>query len=100
MLRFYRDFSRAIPDELNTVGLLTTSPDGVPVVAIAVCYNGAIDAGEEVLQPRQSLWRTAGRSPPPYALHRDPEPGRLDGAHRGARTTEIELYDGHQRRGH
>ena len=51
VLRFYRDFSRAIPDELNTVGLLTTSPDGVPVVAMAVCYNGAIAAGEEVLHP-------------------------------------------------
>jgi FAD/FMN-containing dehydrogenase len=51
MLRFYRDFSRAIPDELNTVGLLTTSPDGVPVAAMGVCYNGAIAAGEEILHP-------------------------------------------------
>ena len=51
VLRFYRDFSRAIPDELNTFCLLTTLPDGVPVVAMAVCYNGAIAAGEEVLHP-------------------------------------------------
>ncbi|MGH8069493.1 MAG: FAD-binding oxidoreductase [Candidatus Entotheonellia bacterium] len=55
VLRFYRDFSRAIPDELNTVGLLTTSPDGVPVVAMAVCYNGAIAAGQEVLQPLRAF---------------------------------------------
>ncbi len=49
VLRFYRDFSRAIPDELNTVCLITALPDGVPVAAIGVCYNGAITAGEEVL---------------------------------------------------
>jgi FAD/FMN-containing dehydrogenase len=51
VLRFYRDFSRAIPDEVNTFGLLTTLPDRVPVVAMAVCYNGAIAAGAEVLHP-------------------------------------------------
>jgi FAD/FMN-containing dehydrogenase len=51
VLRFYRDFSRVIPDELNTFGLLTTLPDGAPVVAMAVCYNGAIAAGEEILHP-------------------------------------------------
>jgi len=51
VLRFYRDFSRAFPDEVNTVCLLTTAPDGLPVVVIGVCYNGAIDAGEELLKP-------------------------------------------------
>jgi FAD/FMN-containing dehydrogenase len=50
-LTFYRDFATAIPDEVNTVGVLLTSPDGVPVVAIAVCYNGSLDAGEKVLRP-------------------------------------------------
>src|SRR5262245_57805404 len=55
ILRFYRDFSRAIPDELNTVFLITTLPDGVPVVAIGVCYNGAIAAGEEVLHPVRAI---------------------------------------------
>lgn len=51
VLKFYRDFSRTIPDELNTVCLLTSSPDGVPVVVIAVCYNGSIEAGEKILKP-------------------------------------------------
>jgi FAD/FMN-containing dehydrogenase len=50
-LAFYRDFSKAIPDEVNTIGGLLTSPDGVPVVAIAVCYNGSLDVGEKVLRP-------------------------------------------------
>jgi FAD/FMN-containing dehydrogenase len=50
-LRFYGDFSSNIPDELNTLGALLTSPEGFPVVATAVCYHGPIDKGEEVLRP-------------------------------------------------
>src|SRR6266699_2609886 len=50
-LTFYRDFATAIPDEVNTIGALLTSPDGAPVVAIGVCYNGNLDAGEKVLRP-------------------------------------------------
>jgi FAD/FMN-containing dehydrogenase len=50
-LRFYRDFARSIPDEVNTIGALLTSPEGAPVAAIAVCYNGDLSAGEKVLRP-------------------------------------------------
>jgi hypothetical protein len=51
VLRFYRDFSGAIPDELNTIGALLTAPEGFRVAAIAVCYNGPLDDGEKVLRP-------------------------------------------------
>jgi hypothetical protein len=51
VLAFYGEFSRSIPDELNTVCTVLTSPEGLPVVAIAVCYNGSLDAGERVLRP-------------------------------------------------
>jgi FAD/FMN-containing dehydrogenase len=50
-LRLYGDFATSIPDAVNTIGGLLTSPDGVPVVAIAVCYNGSLEAGEKVLRP-------------------------------------------------
>jgi len=50
-LKLYRDFATSIPDEVNTIGGLLTSPDGVPVVAIAVCYNGSLEAAEKVLRP-------------------------------------------------
>lgn len=50
-LSFYRDCAKAIPDEVNTIGGLLTSPDGDPVVVIAVCYTGSLDAGERVLRP-------------------------------------------------
>jgi FAD/FMN-containing dehydrogenase len=51
ILRFYREFSTAIPDEVNTLGALLTTPEGLQVAAIAVCYNGAIEQGEKVLRP-------------------------------------------------
>ena len=51
VLRFYRDFSTAIPDEVNTLGALLTTPDGLRAAAIAVCYNGDLQQGEKVLQP-------------------------------------------------
>jgi FAD binding domain len=49
-LILYRDFAASIPDEVNTMGALLNSPDGDPVAAIAVCYNGSPDAGERVLR--------------------------------------------------
>ncbi|HKJ32218.1 MAG TPA: FAD-binding oxidoreductase [Balneolales bacterium] len=49
-LKFYRDFSENIPDEVNTMGILLTNPEGVRVVAIAVCYNGSLKEGEKVLR--------------------------------------------------
>jgi FAD/FMN-containing dehydrogenase len=51
LLRFYRDYSTAIPDEVNTMAALLTTPDGHRVAAIAVAYNGSIEAGEKVLRP-------------------------------------------------
>ena len=51
VLKFYGEFSRSIPDELNTVGVLLSLPDGTKAVAIAVCYNGNLEEGEKALQP-------------------------------------------------
>jgi FAD/FMN-containing dehydrogenase len=54
-LTLYRDFAGSIPDEVNTLGALLTSPDGDPVAAIAVCYNGSHEAGEKALRPLRTL---------------------------------------------
>jgi hypothetical protein len=51
VLRFYRDFSTTIPDAVNTLSALFTTPEGLRVVTIAVCYNGSIEEGGKVLQP-------------------------------------------------
>ena len=51
-LKFYRNYSASIPDDMNTVCALLTSPEGHPVVAIVVCYHGqSIDAGQQKLWP-------------------------------------------------
>jgi FAD/FMN-containing dehydrogenase len=55
VLRFYGEFSRHIPDELNTVCVLLTAPNGQRLVAIAVCYNGSVDAGEVALRPLRAF---------------------------------------------
>jgi FAD/FMN-containing dehydrogenase len=51
VLSFYSDFSTAIPDELNTVGALLTTPQGLRVAVIVACYNGSLAEGEKVLRP-------------------------------------------------
>lgn len=55
VLTFYSDFSRTLPDKANTIAALLTSPDGAPVIAIAVCYNGPLEEGERVLQPLRTF---------------------------------------------
>jgi FAD/FMN-containing dehydrogenase len=67
VLRFYSDFSSRIPDEVNTICALLSTPEGEKVVAIAVCYNGSIDRGEEVLRPLREFG-------PPLADHIGPMP--------------------------
>jgi len=55
VLTFYRDFTRVAPDELASGVVLVTLPDGIPVAAIPVCYNGPIAAGERVLKPLRAF---------------------------------------------
>jgi FAD/FMN-containing dehydrogenase len=49
-LAFYRDFARGIPDEVNTQGVLLTSPEGALLVGIEVFYNGPLAAGEDTFR--------------------------------------------------
>ncbi|MBB3232568.1 FAD-binding oxidoreductase [Halomonas stenophila] len=54
VLRRYRDWSLAAPDELRADATLLSAPDG-PVLAIIVCWCGDIEEGERVLQPLRAL---------------------------------------------
>ena len=69
VLQFYREFSGKAPDELSSWAVLLTSPMGepVPVVIIAVCYAGAVEEGERVLQPLREFG-------PPLAYQVGPMP--------------------------
>jgi hypothetical protein len=51
VLRFYREFCRTLPDEAEAFAALLTAPQGMPVVALLLGYNGSIAEGEEVLGP-------------------------------------------------
>src|SRR6266508_6948596 len=57
VLRFYRDFSSDIPDELVTGFGFLTLPDGNRVVGIVVVYNGQHDEGEKVIRPVREFGR-------------------------------------------
>ncbi len=54
-LRFFDEFSTECPDEVSTVGLLLTAPDGTPAFAIVCCHCGALDEAERALEPLRSF---------------------------------------------
>lgn len=51
VLRFYREFTAELPDELTTSVDILTGPDKDLMAAMAVCYVGPIAEGERVLAP-------------------------------------------------
>jgi FAD/FMN-containing dehydrogenase len=51
VLRFYRDFCSSLPDEAEAFAGLLTAPQGMPVVALLLGYNGSIEEGAKVLEP-------------------------------------------------
>lgn len=57
VLRFYREFAVAQPDELTTYAAVLTGPDGNAVVALVACYAGPLADGEHVLAPLRGFGR-------------------------------------------
>jgi FAD/FMN-containing dehydrogenase len=60
VLRFYREFAAAAPDELTTIFELSVAPPfpflpedvhGEPIVMVGACYAGALEDGVEVVRP-------------------------------------------------
>ncbi len=53
VLRFYRDFTGAVPDELTVFAALAHAPDGsgTPVVALVVCHCGAPEQAAKDVRP-------------------------------------------------
>jgi Berberine and berberine like len=78
VLRGYREACAAAPDELTTLVNLTTAPPvpflpesvhGKPIVAVAGCWSGDLDAGERATAPFRSLGTVISDvfAPNPYA---------------------------------
>jgi FAD/FMN-containing dehydrogenase len=51
VLRFYRDYLAAAPDDLGTSIALATTADGEPVVYVVVCYCGSPAEADAVVRP-------------------------------------------------
>jgi FAD/FMN-containing dehydrogenase len=51
VLRFYRQFTADLPDELTTFCGALTGPDGELLIAMIVCYVGDLAEGERVVAP-------------------------------------------------
>jgi FAD/FMN-containing dehydrogenase len=68
VLRVYRSFNRAAPDELTTYAGFITPPDADTVVALICCYAGDVGKGEQVVRPLKSVGRPVldALGPMPY----------------------------------
>jgi FAD/FMN-containing dehydrogenase len=69
MLHFYRDFCATLPDEAEAYAALLTSPQGMPVGAMLLGYNGPISEGEKVLGPARRFGKPLADlvGPMPYS---------------------------------
>jgi FAD/FMN-containing dehydrogenase len=67
VLRVYRDVTASAPDALTVFAAMMHAPDGTPVVALVVCYNGSAADGERAIEPFHELAPMAGEvGPVPY----------------------------------
>lgn len=51
VLRFYREYTSNAPDELTAYASFLTTPDGLPAIAINLCYCGLPEEGERLVEP-------------------------------------------------
>jgi FAD binding domain/Berberine and berberine like len=51
VLRFYREYTSSAPDELTVYVSILTTPNGLPAIAISLCYCGPLEKGECAVAP-------------------------------------------------
>jgi FAD/FMN-containing dehydrogenase len=106
VLRFYREFIAAAPDELTTIFELEVAPPlpflpedlhGTPIVMIGACYAGAAEDGAEVVRPLKEFGNPIADKlePKPYtAVQSMFDPFVPHGWHRYWKSVELpELTD-------
>ena len=69
VLRFYRDFTAAAPDDLTVFGGLLHAPDGSghKIAAMVLCHLGSAEQAEKNIEPLLAFGDVRGRTD---ALHR------------------------------
>jgi FAD/FMN-containing dehydrogenase len=108
LMRLYEDFTLTAPNELGTMAVFVTSPEGERVIAIVVCYNGPVEEGERVLKPLRDFGSPLADviGPMPYAqVQRMLDEGFPSGMQnywksnflKGLDDTAIEMIVGHVR---
>ena len=94
VLRFYRDFCPTLPDEAEAYAAVLTAPQGMPVAAFILGYNGPIGDGEKVLAPARQFGKPIADlvGPMPYAARQRllDEPNATHGLHRYWRSAFTE----------
>jgi FAD/FMN-containing dehydrogenase len=99
VLRFYRDFSAGLPDDAEAYAALLTAPEGMPVAALLLGYNGPIAEGEKVLAPARRFGKPVADvvGPMPYGARQRmlDEPNAVHGLQRYWRSAFTEqISDG------
>jgi FAD/FMN-containing dehydrogenase len=99
VLRFYREFCGTLPDEAEAYAALLTAPQGMPVAALILGYNGSIAEGEKVLAPARRFGKPVADvvGPMPYAARQRmlDEPNATHGLQRYWRSAFTEqISDG------
>lgn len=94
VLRFYRDFCSTLPDEAEAYAALLTAPQGMPVAALLLGYNGPLAEGEKVLAPARRFGKPLADlvAPMPYGVRQRllDEPNATHGLHRYWRSAFTE----------
>ena len=55
VLKLYREFTMASPDEMASGIVLISLPDGTPVTGIVLCYSGPLGEGERLVKPLKAI---------------------------------------------
>jgi hypothetical protein len=83
VLRFYREYTATAPDELTTYVTLKSTPAGLPVVSISLCYCGPLEKGARFIEPLRKLGSPVADfiGPRPYLHTISTNAGAPEGCH-------------------
>jgi hypothetical protein len=97
VLRFYRDLMLSAPEELTAYAGLLATPEGIPAVAIMMCYCGSPEAGEPIVQSLRAVAPPVFEAiqPMPFpSMQKLADQANPDGIHNYWRSTFVaELSD-------
>jgi len=69
VLRFFRETTASLPDEMSVFGGFIHSPDGAKLAAMLACHSGSLEDGEKAVRPLKEFGSPVmdGIGPMPYS---------------------------------